>query len=135
MVANAITDKGVATATDATFETMANNISSIFTQQKKYKLTENLGSDIARTVQVSAIIPDWKNAIAEDFIPVLKKLDLGGYIGSIVGNSNITISYNNVTGVVTCSRSLYSGYSYTWYCVYDLYYLKGWSKSWIITYI
>ena len=129
MVANAITGKGVATATDATFETMTNNINSISVQQKKYKLAENLGSDIDQTVHVSAIISDWKNAIAADFIPVLKKLDLSNYIGSIVYNTNINISYNNVTGVVTCSRSLYSGYSYRWYCIYDLYYLKGWSES------
>ena len=41
MVANAITDKGVATATDATFETMANNIGTIDTNPERTLLWTN----------------------------------------------------------------------------------------------
>ena len=41
LVANAITDKGVATATDATFETMANNIGIIDTNPERTLLWTN----------------------------------------------------------------------------------------------
>ena len=41
MVANAITDKGVATATDATFEIMANNIGTIDTSPERKLLWTN----------------------------------------------------------------------------------------------
>lgn len=44
MVANAITDKGVATATDATFETMATNISSSLIGKSQVKVYVNNNS-------------------------------------------------------------------------------------------
>ena len=56
LVANAITDKGVATATDATFETMANNISSslIGNSQVKIYVNNNFAGDRLNSFTASA---------------------------------------------------------------------------------
>ena len=45
-IASAITDKGVSTASDATFQTMANNISSIITSSWYTEFSKNVASAV-----------------------------------------------------------------------------------------
>ena len=96
MVANAITAKGVTTATDATFATMANNINSIsigpaLKEQSKNTTTYNLSPN--EQVSISLIFENLSVVLG------VKSITISNYWANVgsTGNTPLSISGNTVS--------------------------------------
>ena len=98
LVANAITDKGVSTATDATFATMATNISKI----TNYTASEKQALATAITGKgVSTSSTDSFSTMATN----ISKININGYKEETVSCNNTSVSANRL--VFTFSADVY----------------------------
>ena len=121
-IAQAITDKGVETASDADIETIVNNISSIKTvsSDSNRKNAIYLGTGASGSYNIKELYPDidYTTITADNFLlgatawwnasPTFT-IDAGNYSYNHkfygCGGLNISKSYNNTTGVFTYSLS------------------------------
>lgn len=130
-IASAITGKGVSTAADASFATMAGNIDKISATLKRTSIGTG-SSDSVRTFSATSI-PNYTSLNTTNFVVSVGSLThvtTGGFSES-VGNLTTGLNYNASTGILTVPESFVKSYynsnghdfdksyvSYTVYCYY-----------------
>lgn len=130
-IASAITGKGVNTAADASFATMAGNINKISATLKRSSLGTG-SSDAVHTFSATSI-PNYTSLNTTNFVVSVGSLThtMTGGFAENVGNLTSGISYNASTGILTVPASFVKSYfnsngkdfdksyvSYTVYCYY-----------------
>ena len=124
-VANAISAKGVPTATDAAFATMANNIGKINSVVKIYTVNNRdyAAWYVTETVNVKNILPNNYNSLtSSSFILNARRMDVRT-VTECAEAWNYSFSYNASTGVLTIHNPLYyaSGHGYYQLSSFDVY--------------
>lgn len=131
-IASAITEKGVSTESDATFDTMASNIGNI----QGNPVIVSLGSSSSRCTRTfsATTIPEYSNLTISNFYIQPTGWNVWDDTGSASAdyNYNRSMTYNQSTGVLTIPSYTGSGYpdrssstskryysfTYNVYCIY-----------------
>lgn len=133
-LATAITNAGVSTNEDDTFETMISNISNILSNNSYGKKIGTysyiITSPTVKTIDCTSI-PNYSNLTVDNFVIGMNSIvraENGNYLWESVYTSTFTKSYDNSTGILSITfnpnTSGYGGYQYTWTYNFDLFAIK-----------